>query len=177
MAVSVVFEAHFLCYIRDVWFHQPNSRVGGSCICLLFFLFQIQTAHSLPSILLVLSISSTIVKYRYRFASTTYLHSFHITGHTAMRRSFITNLSLLALVTPIFTTLATPPQTPPSQPGTTLLPIKPADYEASMGIQRRASNDLSTMNPRNYTNLIYGNTKGTSSASYISPLINIKPPN
>ena len=94
-----------------------------------------------------------------------------------MHRSSIAKLSLLALISPVFTTLITPPQTPPSQPGTTLHPIKPADYEASMGIERRASNDLSTINPRNYTYLMYGNTKGTSSASYISLLINIKPPN
>ena len=77
-----------------------------------------------------------------------------------MHRYSFAKLSLFALMSPVLTTLTTP-----SQPGTTLHPIKPADYEASMGIQRRASNDLSTMNPRNQTHLIYGSTKSTSSSS------------
>ena len=82
-----------------------------------------------------------------------------------MHRSSIAKLSLLALISPVFSTLTTPLQTAPSQQGTMLHPIKPADYETSMVIQRRASNDLSTMDPRNQTHLIYGNTKGTSTFS------------
>ena len=76
----------------------------------------------------------------------------------------VATLSLVALIAPVFASLTTPMQTAPSYQGTTLRPIKPAEYEASMGIRRRGSKDLSSMDPRNHTHLIYGNTKGRSSS-------------
>ena len=81
-----------------------------------------------------------------------------------MHRFSVATLGLVALITPIFANLTIPPKMGASYQGTTLHPIKPAEYEASMGIQRRASKDLSSMDPRNHTHLIYGNTKGTSSS-------------
>ena len=133
-------------------------------ISILFLMFQLQAVHSLLFIFIGLSLYQRLSNLDTEVSSITHLHSFHATGPTTMHRSSIAKLSLLALISPVFTTLITPPQIPPSQSGTTLHPLKPADYETSIGVQRRALNDLSAMNPRNQTHLIYGSTKGTSTS-------------
>ncbi|CAF9942270.1 MAG: hypothetical protein ALECFALPRED_009642 [Alectoria fallacina] len=73
-----------------------------------------------------------------------------------MRPLSIANLSLFALISPVLASSNAPPQAPPPQQGTVLHPINIADYEASMGLQRRDSNDLSTLDPQTQSELLYG---------------------
>ncbi|KAL9134514.1 MAG: hypothetical protein Q9175_004305 [Cornicularia normoerica] len=73
-----------------------------------------------------------------------------------MRRFPITSLSVFALISPVFTSMTAPPQASSPQQGTTLKPINIADYEASMGLQRRGSHHLSGLDPQNLTHLVYG---------------------
>lgn len=77
-----------------------------------------------------------------------------------MHHFSVTSLSVLALISPVITSLTTPAQIPPPQQGTTLRPINIFDYEASMGLQRRGSNDLSLLDPQNKADLVYGSTTG-----------------
>ena len=75
---------------------------------------------------------------------------------TAMHRFSAASLGVLALISPALATANALSQASPSKPGTTLRPINIADYEASMGLQRRDSNDLSLLNPQNQSELVYG---------------------
>lgn len=77
-----------------------------------------------------------------------------------MRPLSIANLSLFALISPVLASSNAPPQAPPPQQGTVLHPINIADYEASMGLQRRDSNDLSTLDPQTQSELLYGSPGG-----------------
>ncbi len=77
-----------------------------------------------------------------------------------MHHISIASLGVLALIPSIFTFSIPQPRASPSHQGTTLHPINILNYEASMGLQRRASNDLSVMDPQNKTHLVYGNTDG-----------------
>ncbi len=79
-----------------------------------------------------------------------------------MRRFSIASLGVLALISPVITTLNAPPQAPPPQHGTVLKPINIVDYEASMGLQRREPHDLSVLDPQNHTDLVYGSLYGKS---------------
>ncbi len=72
----------------------------------------------------------------------------------------IASLGLFSLIQTVFTSLNALPQASPSQQGAILRPINIHDYKASVGIQRRGSNDLSSLNPQNQAALIYGSTDG-----------------
>lgn len=75
----------------------------------------------------------------------------------------VQNLSVLAFVLPVFTTPSAAQDVSSPQPGTTLLPISIVDYEASMGLQRRDSNDLSALDPQSQSQLVYGSAGSKSS--------------
>ena len=80
-----------------------------------------------------------------------------------MRRFSIAGLSVLASISSVITSLNAAPQTPSSKQGITLKPINIVDYEASMGLQRRGSHDLSVLEPKGHTDLVYGSPHGKSS--------------
>ena len=84
---------------------------------------------------------------------------------TAMSRFSVAYLTALALIPSVITALHSPLQSPPSQQGTTLHPINILDYEASIGLQRRASNDLSVIEPQNQTEMMYKSADGKTSLS------------
>ncbi|KAF6235168.1 hypothetical protein HO173_006797 [Letharia columbiana] len=74
----------------------------------------------------------------------------------AMHHIPIASLSVLALISPVLVSSNAPPQAPPPQQRTTLRPINILDYEASVGLQRRDSTDLSVLVPQNHSELVYG---------------------
>lgn len=80
-----------------------------------------------------------------------------------MRHFAIAGLSVLALISPVITSLNAAPQAPSSRKGTTLKPINIVDYETSMGLHRRGSHDLSVLEPQGHTDLVYGSPDGKSS--------------
>lgn len=80
-----------------------------------------------------------------------------------MHRFPVASLGVFALISPVFTSSHAPPQASPPQQGTTLRPINIADYEASMGLQRRDFGDLSLLNPQNQSELVYGSPDRKSS--------------
>ena len=81
-----------------------------------------------------------------------------------MRPFSIESLRLCALIVPVITALNAPPQSSSPQSGTTLRPINIVDYETSMGLVRRESNDLSVLDPQSQSELVYGSSGGGTSA-------------
>ena len=73
------------------------------------------------------------------------------------------NLNVLAFVFPVFTVCGAAQQGSALEQGNILRPINIVEYEASMGLQRRDSNDLSVLDPQRQSQLVYGSPGGESS--------------
>lgn len=82
-----------------------------------------------------------------------------------MRLFSVRNLNVLAFVFPVVTSLSAAQQASAPPEGTTLRPINIVEYEASMGLQRRDSNDLSVLEPQSQSQLVYG-SPGSKSSGY-----------